>query len=99
MSVLFPGGGTDSEKSDVGKRVKDQVFATIALKKAGSKNEVSTVTHIPYTIVCQGLLYYDPIDKNLFLTSLGQLFRKFFSFFFFRVCHAKWCILQFFFQF
>ena len=40
----------DSEKSDVGKRVKDQVFATIALKKgASSKNEVSCVTY--YTVL------------------------------------------------
>ena len=43
----FPGGLADSEKSDVGKRAKDQLFATIALKKGtGSKNEVSCVTHI-----------------------------------------------------
>ena len=67
LFVLFPGGGTDSEKSDVGKRVKDQVFATIALKKAGSKNEVSTVTHIYQALCVKGYFYYDPIDKNLFL--------------------------------
>ena len=49
VCLVFPGGGLDSEKSDVGKRVKDQVFATIALKKgASSKNEVSCVTY--YTV-------------------------------------------------
>ena len=52
----------DSEKSDVGKRVKDQVFATIALKKGtGSKNEVSCVTYRDSKKSCEHL----PLKGNV----------------------------------